>query len=73
MNFSKEGGNIRYGLSSIKGISEKSLDSLRRFQQEDNVTKFDLFLAAKQVGLNIGVLSALIQAGALSDNNSGDR
>tara|TARA_R110002110_G_scaffold26873_1_gene98269 strand:+ start:1193 stop:3769 length:2577 start_codon:yes stop_codon:yes gene_type:complete len=73
MNFSKEGDDIRYGLSSIKGISEKSLDSLRRFQQEDNVTKFDLFLAAKQVGLNIGVLSALIQAGALSDNNSGDR
>jgi len=73
MIFAKEGEDIRYGLSSIKGISEKSLDALRQFQQEENVTKFDLFLAAKQVGLNIGVLSALIQAGALSDDLSEDR
>ena len=73
MDFSIEGDNIRYGLSSIKGISEKSLDSLRRFRDEQSATKFELFLAAKQAGLNIGVLSALIQAGALSDDPDEDR
>jgi DNA polymerase III alpha subunit len=73
MDFSIEANNIRYGLSSIKGISDKSLDSLRKFRSEDSSTKFDLFLAAKQAGLNIGVLSALIQAGALSDDLSSDR
>lgn len=73
MDFSIEGKNIRYGLSSIKGISDKSLESLRKFRNEDSSTKFDLFLAAKQAGLNIGVLSALIQAGALSDDLSADR
>ncbi len=73
MDFSIEGDNIRYGLSSIKGISEKSLNSLRKFRDEESKTKFDIFLAAKQAGLNIGVLSALIQAGALSDDPSADR
>ena len=53
MDFSIEGDNIRYGLLSIKGISDKYAD------------KFETFQAAKQAGLNIGVLSALIQAGAL--------
>ncbi len=73
MDFSIEGKNIRYGLSSIKGISEKSLDALHKFRDEKSATKFELFLAAKQCGLNIGVLSALIQAGALSDNPEEDR
>ena len=73
MDFSLEGPNIRYGLSSIKGISQKSLSALRRFRNEDNSNKFDLFLAAKDAGLNIGVLSALIQAGALSDASSENR
>ena len=73
MDFSIEGKNIRYGLSSIKGISDKSLDALRKFRDEENSTKFDLFLAAKQAGLNIGILSALIQAGALTDDLSADR
>lgn len=73
MDFSKEGDHIRYGLSSIKGISDKSLDSLRKFRDDQVSTKFELFLAAKDSGLNIGVLSALIQAGALSDDPDEDR
>ena len=73
MDFSIEGNDIRYGLSSIKGISDKSLNSLRQFRDEESTSKFDIFLAAKQVGLNIGVLSALIQAGALSDDSETDR
>lgn len=73
MDFKIEGDNIRYGLSSIKGISDKSLKALRDFRDDQSSTKFELFLAAKQSGLNIGVLSALIQAGALSDNPHEDR
>ena len=47
MDFCIEDNNIRYGLSSIKGISNKSLDSLLEFRKEGLGTKFELFLAAK--------------------------
>ena len=60
--------NIRFGLNSIKGVSEKSLKSLEDFRDTENSNKYDVFLSAKQAGLNIGVLSALIQAGALSED-----
>ena len=66
MDFSIEGDNIRYGLNSVKGVSTKSLESLRDFRETDTPTKFDIFIEAKQAGLNIGIVSALIQAGALS-------
>jgi DNA polymerase-3 subunit alpha len=72
MDFSKEGKNIRYGLNSIKGISEKSLISLTEFRNSQGSTKYDMFIAAKQSGLNIGTVCALIQAGALS-NYEGSR
>lgn len=64
MDFSLEGKNIRFGLLSIKGISDKSIEKLASFKQEYE-SKFDIFEAAKQAGLNIGSLCALIQAGAL--------
>ncbi|MDA1237334.1 MAG: DNA polymerase III subunit alpha [Proteobacteria bacterium] len=70
MDFSKEGFNIRFGLNSIKGVSEKSLNALRSFRKSKNPNKFDIFVSAKQAGLNIGILSALIQAGALSSKDS---
>jgi DNA polymerase-3 subunit alpha len=73
MNFSIEGENIRFGLNSIKGVSEKSLQALRDFRDSETPTKYDIFLSAKQAGLNIGILSSLIQAGALGskgDNRS---
>ena len=70
MDFSIEGDNIRFGLNSIKGVSEKSLQALRDFRDSDVPTKFDIFISAKQAGLNIGILSALIQAGALSGHKS---
>ena len=54
-------------MNSIKGVSEKSLQSLKDFRDSSNPTKYDIFLSAKQAGLNIGILSALIQAGALSE------
>ena len=65
-DFSLEGNDIRFGLNSIKGISDKSLTALNMFRQSEISTKYDIFLAAKSSGLNIGILSALIQAGALS-------
>lgn len=63
-DFSIEGENIRFGLSSIKGISEKTMEKLKLFKS-DQSNKFEVFQAAKEVGISIGVLSALIQAGAL--------
>jgi len=66
MDFKIEGCNIRYGLNSIKGISSKSLENLKDFIDSDTPNKYDIFLSAKSSGLNIGVLSSLIQAGALS-------
>ena len=72
-NFSIEGKNIRYGLKNIKGISSKSLDALSEFRGATIENKYDIFLFAKQAGINIGVLSALIQAGALSDGQERSR
>jgi DNA polymerase-3 subunit alpha len=66
MDFKIENDDIRFGLNSIKGVSEKSLQSLKDFRDSKNPTKYDIFLSAKEAGLNIGILSALIQAGALS-------
>lgn len=66
MDFSQEGEDIRFGLNSIKGVSEKSLESLKDFRETETPSKYDIFISAKQAGLNIGILSSLIQAGALS-------
>lgn len=69
MDFTIDGNNIRYGLNSIKGISEKSLESILEFRGAKTANKFDVFLAAKSAKINIGILSSLIQAGALSSLN----
>ena len=66
MDFSISDKDIRFGLNSIKGISEKSLSALKEFRDSEKPNKYDIFLSAKSAGLNIGILSALIQAGALS-------
>jgi DNA polymerase-3 subunit alpha len=65
-DFHIEGKNIRYGLNSIKGISDNTMNALLEFCHTELKNKYDVFLTAKQVGLNIGALSALIQAGALN-------
>jgi len=69
-DFTIDHSNIRFGLNSIKGVSEKSLKSLEDFRDTENSNKYDVFLSAKQAGLNIGVVSALIQAGALSEDET---
>ena len=62
MDFNMEGNDIRFGLLSIKGISEKSIEKLNNFKNHYS-TKFEVFEGAKESGLTIGILSALIQAG----------
>lgn len=64
MDFAIEGSGIRFGLSSIKGISEKTMEKFNNFKRKF-ANKFELFESANQAGLNIGVVSSLIQAGTL--------
>jgi DNA polymerase-3 subunit alpha len=66
IDFNIEDKNIRFGLNSIKGVSEKTLESLQQFRETNTPNKFDIFITAKQAGINIGLLSSLIQAGTLS-------
>lgn len=68
----EDGSNIRYGLSSVKGVSSATLEKLINFRKE-YPSKIEMFHSAKESGLNIGVLSALIQAGAMSDYESKGR
>lgn len=65
INFKIEGENIRFGLSAIKGVAEKAIPKLQTFLDKEKVNKFQFFFAAKEAGLNIAILSALIQAGCL--------
>ncbi len=67
MDFSIEGDAIRFGLLSIKGISDKSIEKLQNFKDEYS-TKFQVFEAANKAGIGVGILSALIQAGAFQHN-----
>lgn len=72
MNFTLENNNIRYGLGFIKNVSEAAMKKLSEFKHEF-LNKIDIYESAKQIGLNIGALSSLIQAGAIEkcrDNRS---
>ena len=64
MDFNIEGKGIRFGLLSIKGISEKSIEKLNNFKDEYS-NKFEIFQASEEAELGINVLCPLIQAGAL--------
>jgi|TARA_R100000664_G_C2756334_1_gene144216 DNA polymerase-3 subunit alpha len=64
MDFSIEGDDIRFGLTSIKGIAEKSIEKLTSFKDQYS-NKFEVFQGANEAGIGVGILSALIQAGAL--------
>lgn len=65
MDFSIEGDDIRFGLLSVKGISDKSIEKLNSFRNKYS-NKFEIFQASEESNLNIGVLCSLIQAGALT-------
>lgn len=72
MDFSIEGNDIRFGLSSIKGISEKTIEKLNDFKKS-YANKFEIFQAAKEAKLGIGVLSSILQSGGLEDNLTSSR
>ena len=57
MDFTTEGKDIRFGLLSIKGISDKSIEKLNKFKK-DTSTKFEVFEASSEAGLTIGILCA---------------
>lgn len=65
IEFKLEENGIRFGLSAIKGISDKTVSSLRDFIKKDRTNKLAVFDAAKSAGLTVGHLCALIQAGSL--------
>jgi DNA polymerase-3 subunit alpha len=65
-DFEIQGNDIRFGLNAIKGVSDKVLCNLLEFRDVEFSNKIDCFDAAKEAGVNIGVLSSLIQAGTLS-------
>lgn len=69
MDFSIEGKDIRYGLKSIKGVSDKTKEAIKSFAKYAPKNKYEVFLLAKEYGINIGVLTALIYAGALGEEN----
>tara|TARA_Y100001970_G_scaffold66808_1_gene85237 strand:+ start:2404 stop:4953 length:2550 start_codon:yes stop_codon:yes gene_type:complete len=71
-DFTIEGDNIRFGLSSIKGISTSALEKFSHFRDSAS-NKFQVFQASTEAGINLGALSALIQAGALDVGDSSSR
>ena len=66
MDFSIEGNDIRFGLSSIKGIADSALTKLINFRVE-GASKFQMFQSARQAGLGCGVMASLIMSGALDE------
>lgn len=64
IKFSVEDGNIRFGLSFIKGVSEKTIEKINQFKNSYS-NKFEIFQAANEAGVGIGVLSSLLQSGCL--------
>ena len=67
LDFKIEANGIRYGLSFIKGVSDKTIEKLQKFRAETKINKFQVFQSLNQVGLNIGVGSSLIQAGCMTE------
>ena len=55
-DFSIEGDAIRFGLSSIRGVSESTMEKIDNFRNDDgykDLNKFEVFLTAKEAGINI--------------------
>lgn len=66
LGFKIEGNGIRYALSMIRGMKEKAA-KLEQFRGQTSATstKFEVLQAFRNSGLDIGVVSSLIQAGCL--------
>jgi DNA polymerase III alpha subunit len=70
MDFTIEGPSIRFGLASIKGISEMTFAKLAGLRGKTFDTKFALFDAAKGAAIQINMLCPLIYCGCLSWPNT---
>ncbi len=57
-------GNMRFGLTNIRGISDSTMSQLASFRREF-INKFEVFEAAKTAKVNIGILVACIYTGCL--------
>ena len=61
--------SIRYGLSLVRGVSDKKMEKLEIFRGQDSrvldQNKFMIFQSLKNAGLDIAVSSSLVQAGCL--------
>ena len=68
IDFKVIGDDIMFGLGSIKGVSDKTIEKLNKFRHPHS-NKFEIFVGAKEAGLSIGVLSSLILVGAIDANN----
>ena len=65
-DFKIEEGGIRYGLSSIKGISDAGMKKLLNFNRA-NANKIELFNSCLDAKLGLSVVRSLINAGCFDD------
>lgn len=68
-DFKIQGKNIRFGVGSIKGISNAAIKKLISFNREYS-TKFDLFNNCLESKLGLNVVKSLIHAGCFPDYNN---
>lgn len=64
-DFTIEGANIRYGLGSIRGVSDQTIGKVLAFRDHFATGKFACFEAMRQASINIGVQAALVLSGCL--------
>jgi len=67
-DFTIDGANIRFGLSSIRGLKDKNLDKVILLRKE-NANKLELFEALQTANIPINVATALILSGCLNQLN----
>ena len=68
IDFKVVGSDILFGLGSIKGVSEKTIEKLNKFRHPHS-NKFEVFAGAKEAGLQISVLCSLLLVGAMDIKN----
>lgn len=67
LDFTIENNNIRFGLGSLKGISEKSIEKLLKFKTKYS-NKFQIFSGANSAKIPINIFSSLVLSGGLDEN-----
>ena len=65
-SFCCKNDKIYFGLASIKSVSSKGLEKLDKFRR-NFTNKFEVFMAAKEAGISIGVLANLLYVGCLDE------